>query len=268
MQQIIAFLLKNKSFFLFLLLLSISLILTIQSHNYHRSKFIHAANNVTGGVYERANNISEYFNLKTYNERLLEENAKLRKELSNYTIKETVNFPKTTPYELIPAKIIENSFSKKKNILVINRGSKQGVTPDMGVITMNGIVGIVDQVSNNYATVISILHLDSRINAKLKATNHMGSLFWNGENTNTVQLEDISKVAGTQINDTIVTGNYSVFPEGIPIGKVNKAILNQSKNYYEIDIALFNDMSNIGYVYVVKNNAIKELKALEQNNNE
>lgn len=262
MQQIITFLLRNKHFLFFLLLLSIGLTLTIQSHKYHKSKFIHAANNVTGGVYESANQFSEYFNLKEYNQRLLDENARLRKELSNYKISNTQPYPEKQPYELIPATVIENSFSKKKNILIINRGSKHGIKPDMGVITMDGVIGITVNVNENFSTVLSVLHTQSRISAQLAKTKHLGSLLWNGKQTNIVQLEDISTVSKVNVNDTIVTGNYSIFPEGIRIGVIQKADLQQSKNHYNIDVKLFNDMSNIGYVYVIKNKAKKEIQKL------
>jgi len=245
------------------------LVLTIQSHSYHKSKFINTANDVTGGVYESANHFNEYLNLEEYNKRLLKENARLRKELSNITFNNSTSFPKDTPYELISAKLIDNNFRKKKNILVINRGSKHGVAPDMGVITTNGIIGIIESVGENYATVLSILHTQSRVNAQLKKTDHIGSLVWNGESIFQVQLEDITKVAPVKVNDTIVTGNYSTFPQGIGIGKVVKAQLDNSENLYNIDVELFNDMSNIGYVYIIKNKSTKEIDELiNQDQNE
>lgn len=262
MQQIISYLLKKKDLLLFLLFLGISLILTIQSHSYHKSKFINSANNITGGVYEYVNHINEFIHLDEYNERLLKENARLRKQLSNDYFHSSVSFPNDVPYDLIPAKLIHNSFDKKENILVINKGSKHGIMPDMGVITTNGIIGVVESVGENYATVLSILHTESRINAQLKKTNHIGSLVWNGESMFKIQLEDITKVAPIQVNDTIVTGNYSIFPQGVDIGLVIKANLDQSENFYDVDIAPFNDMSNIGYVYVVKNKARTEVEQL------
>lgn len=262
MQQVISYLIKKKNLLLFLLLMVVSLGLTIQSHSYHKSKFVNAANNVTGGLYEYTNHINEFIHLDEYNERLLKENAKLRKELSNYSFHEASDFPVDTPYDLIPAKLIHNSFDKKENILVINRGAKHGVAPDMGVITTNGVVGIIESVGENYSTVLSILHTESRVNAQLKKTNHIGSLVWNGKSIYKVQLEDITKVAPIQVNDTIVTGNYSVFPQGIDVGIVINAQLDQTENFYKIDITTFNDMSNIGYVYVIKNKAKKEVEQL------
>lgn len=269
MQQIISYLLKKKELLLFLLFLGISIILTIQSHSYHRSKFINSANNITGGVYEYVNHINEFIHLDEYNERLLKENARLRKQLSNDHFHSTQPYSNEVPYDLVPAKLIQNSFDKKENILVINKGEKHGVVPDMGVITTNGIIGVVESVGENYATVLSILHTESRINAQLKKTNHIGSLVWNGKSMFKIQLEDITKVAPIQVNDTIVTGNYSIFPQGVDVGLVIKAELDQSENFYEVDIAPFNDMSNIGYVYVVKNKAKAEVeKLLNKSTNE
>jgi len=109
---------------------------------------------------------------------------------------------------------------------------------------------------------LSVLHIQSQINVQLKKTNHIGSLIWDGESPFKVQLEDITKVAPIKVNDTIVTGNYSIFPQGINVGKVIKAELNQTQNYFDVDIELFNDVSNIGYVYVVKNKALKEVDQL------
>ena len=265
MQQLISFLLRHKGFLLFIFLLSISLALTVQSHSYHKSKFINATNNITGGIYNSSSNVTEFLNLKGYNQQLLKENARLRSKLSNYSFQTTQKFTKNTPYNLIPAKLIHNSFHKQKNILLINKGEKDGIRTDMGVITSNGIVGIIGDVGENYATVLSILHTQSKINAQLKKTNHIGTLTWNGKDISTVQLEDITKVTPIAVNDTIVTGNYSTFPQGIGIGTVVKADLDASKNYYNINIKLFNDMSNIGYVYVVKNKAKKEIDSLLNN---
>jgi len=262
MQQVISYLLKKKNFLFFILLLVISLALTVQSHRYHKSKFINAANNITGGLYESVNHVNEFVNLDTYNERLLKENARLRKELSNYDFHSTSAIPKDMPYEFIPAKLIQNSFHKKNNILVINRGAKHGITVDMGVITTDGIVGIIENVGENFSTVLSVLHVQSKINVQLKKTNHIGSLVWDGESPFKVQLEDITKVASIVVNDTIVTGNYSIFPQGINVGKVVTSVLDHTENYFDVEVKLFNDMSNIGYVYVVKNTALKEVNQL------
>ncbi len=253
MQQVILFLIRKKEFLFFMFLFAVSVGLTIQKHSYHKSKFVNATSAITGRVYEFKNEFSTYLNLANHNQKLQNENAQLRAQLSNININSVENYPEETPYEVIPARLIQQSYHKKENILLINRGAKHGVEPDMGVITTNGIVGVVASVGEEYATVLSVLHTASNINAQLKKTNHIGALTWNGDSPFQVQLEDFTKVTPVIKNDTIVTGDYSIFPQGIPIGAVTEAVLDYSQNFYKIQVQLFADMTNIGHVYVIKN---------------
>lgn len=266
MQQIINFLIKNKNFILFMLLLFISLVFTVQSHSYHKSKFINSANWLTGGIYESANNFSSYFSLKTENEKLVEENRRLRNAL--FSKKDSTNqFIDSTSYAsnytFRSAEIIKNSYSKTNNILLINKGVSDSITVDMGVITPDGIVGVIDRVGSSHATVISILNEKSKINAQLKNTNHFGTLTWDGKNPNVAQLIDLEKLAKFKINDTIITGgNSTLFPKGIPIGTVQDFKLNTSENLYVVNILLFNDMTSIENVYVIENMHREEIDNL------
>lgn len=270
MQQIFNFLIKNKNSILFLFLLAISLFLTIQNHAFHKSRFISSANFVTGGIYSWSNNVNTYLHLDEYNERLLEENNKLRNIISN--MNDSISVEKqldSTSFEgdylFRTARVINNNFSKPNNYLTLNRGENSGIRPEYGVITSQGIVGIVDRVNKNYSRVISILNNNSRINAQLKNTNHFGSLVWNGEDPNIVQLIDVPRQAPLQKGDTIITGGRSlIFPKGLPIGSITDFTLDQTQSYYTINIELFNDMTNIGYVYVIENVNKEEIKALEQ----
>ncbi len=269
MQQIFNFIFKNSNRLLFLLLLGISLFLTIQSHSYHRSKVISSANFLSGGVYERINSVNEYFNLRTRNEMLAQENAKLRSLL--FDIKDTASIPKLDsikglhPTDVIVSKVIHNSFNAHENYLTLNSGSLHGVKPDMGVINSLGIVGIIDNTSANYSTVVSILNIKSQINAKLKKSNHFGSLGWNGKSTGFVQLTDIPRLAAIRKGDTIVTGGQSViFPENINIGTVDRIYIDNQTNYYTLDVKLFNDMTNLGHVYIIKSKNREEIINLEK----
>ncbi len=269
MQQIFNFIYKNSNRLLFLLLLGISLFLSIQSHSYHRSRIISSANFLSGGVYERINNVSEYLNLRTQNDALAQENAKLRSLLFN--LKDTTSIPKLDslkgikPSDIIVSKVIHNTFNTHENYLTLNTGSLQGVKSDMGVINSLGIVGIIDNTSKNYSTVISILNIKSQINAKLKKSNHFGSLGWDGKNTGFVHLTDIPRLASIRIGDTIVTGGQSViFPENINIGTVSKKYYEDKTNYYKLEVKLFNDMTNLGHVYIIKSKNRDEIINLEK----
>jgi rod shape-determining protein MreC len=268
MQQIFNFILKNSNRLLFLLLLVISFSLTIQSHSYHKSKIISSANFFTGGIYDRINNVNEYFSLKSQNDELALENARLKSLL--YNQKDTTKVPQIDTIkgvkktEIIVSKVIHNSYSIHENYLTINSGEAAGVRPDMGVINSAGIVGIVDKTSKNYATVISILNINSKINAKIKKSNHFGSLVWNGKSTGFVQLIDVPRLAGVRKGDTIVTGGQSIiFPENIGIGTIDKVYIDNVTNYYTLDIKLFNDMTNLGHVYIIKSKDAEEISNLE-----
>jgi rod shape-determining protein MreC len=268
MQQIVNFILKNSNRLLFLLLLVISLSLTIQSHSYHKSKMISSANFFTGGIYEKVNNIDEYFSLRAQNDELAIENARLKSLLFNQ--KDTTKLPEIDTIkgvkktDIIVSKVIRNSYSAFENYLTINSGSSSGIKPNMGVINSAGIIGIVDNTSKDYATIISILNVKSQINAKIKKSNHFGSLVWNAKSTGFVQLIDVPRLAGVRKGDTIVTGGQSIiFPENIGIGTIDKVYIDNVTNYYTLDIKLFNDMTNLGHVYIIKNKDAEEISNLE-----
>ncbi len=270
MQQIFNFIFKNSYRLLFLLLLGISLSLTIQAHSFHKSKVISSANFLTGGVYSQLNDIDEYFSLRSRNEALATENARLKSLLFNRTdsldLDKIDSIPGLKRTNVIVSKIIHNSYNTPENYLTLHAGTNNGVKTDMGVINDLGIVGIVEKTSPKYATVLSVLNIKSRINAKFKKSNHFGSLVWNGKNTGFVQLIDVPRLASTvRKGDTIVTGAESrIFPENINIGTVYKIYIDDKTNYYTIDVKLFNDMTNLGHVYIIKDNEREELLNLEK----
>ena len=270
MQQIFNFLIRNKNSILFLFLFAVSIFLTVQNHSFHKSRFISSANWVTGGVYSWSNGINTYLNLEEYNERLITENNQLRNIISN--MNDSISISKqldSTSFEgdyiFRPSRVINNNFAKIDNYLTLNRGDNSGIQKEFGVITSQGIVGIVDRTNKKYSRVISILNSRSRINAQLSSTNHFGSLVWNGEDPNIVQLIDVPRQAPVQKGDTIITGGRSlIFPEGLPIGSIEDFTLDQTQSYYTINIKLFNDMTNIGYVYVIENINKDEIKELQE----
>jgi rod shape-determining protein MreC len=270
MQQIFNFITRNSYRLLFLLLLGISLALTIQFHSFHRSKIISSANVISGNVYQEVNNAKEYLNLKKENDELALENARLRSAL--FQVKDSSFMTKmdsikgVKPSDIVVAKVIKNSYSVYENYLTLDAGQKDGIKPDMGVINSQGIVGIIDDTSQNYATVASILNKKSRINAKIKKSNHFGSLIWNGKSTGFVQLIDVPRLADIKKGDTVVTGGQSViFPENINIGTIHRVFRDKDNqtNFYTLEIKLFNDMTNLGHVYILKNKGTEEMKALE-----
>jgi rod shape-determining protein MreC len=269
MQQIINFIFRNSTRLLFLLLLITSLTLTIQSHSYHRSTVVNSTNVITGSVYEKVSEVNTYFSLREQNNKLAQENASLRKILFNQ--KDSVSTLKKDSVkgydkiEVIQSRVINNSYNVSENYLTINSGSLQGIKPDMGVVNSQGIVGIVEKTSPKYATILSVLNIKSKINAKVKKSNHFGSLIWNAKNAGYVQLVEIPRLASVKKGDTIVTGGRStIFPENIPVGIIDKIYTDTETNYYTINVRLFNDMTNLNHVYIISNKESAEINKLEK----
>lgn len=269
MQQVILFFIRNKSLLLFFLLFSISVYLTIQAHSFHSTKYINSSSSVIGGVQNNRNSVTGYFNLNKENKLLQEENAYLRNLLHNEEwedIDKADSLTKKFAFQFTPAKVISNNYTKNYNILTINKGAKDGVKIDMGVITTNGIIGIVNKVSKNYATVQSILNTRSQINAKLKKTDHFGLLVWKKiRDPRHAHLIDIPRHTEFSIGDTIVTGGKStIFPEGIPIGVIDDFTLEEINNAFNIRVELFTDMTNLNSVYLIDNFDSQEILELEE----
>lgn len=270
MQQIIYFFQKFKYFLFFLLLQIIAFYVTVNNLSYHKTKFVNSTSVVTGFFFEKSSNLSEYLKLRVENKSLAEENTRLKNLLSiqfldtlhrEYSIIDSVKY--FQKYSYTSAKIIKNEYSKSFNFLLIDKGLKDSVNTDMGVVNSKGVIGITDACSKNYTRVKSILSYNNKINARLKNTNFFGSLTWNGKNYNTIQLEDIPRQAPLHVGDTIETdGKSAIFPEGIPIGKIINVNRNSTGNSI-IDIKLFNDMSDLSYVYIVKNLHKLEIQSLE-----
>jgi rod shape-determining protein MreC len=168
-------------------------------------------------------------------------------------------------YKFVSASVINNSYYKSNNSLTLNKGIKDEVKIDLGVISSKGLVGIIENVSSNYSTVQSILNTKSQINAMLKNSNHFGSLVWDTKHPNIVQLIDIPRLAPVVVGDTVITGGMStIFPKGILIGVIKDFYINQDKNSYTLNINLFNDMTNLEHVYIIDNLDSEEINLLEK----
>jgi rod shape-determining protein MreC len=274
MQQLIYFFRKFKYFLFFLVLQFFAITITFNNLNFHKSKYVNSANKITGGMYNQLSNVSNYFSLKSTSDYLIQENIRLinllqQKRVTSFSsdsmLVDTLKYHQK--YTFLNAKIINNNYSNAFNFLTIDKGEDAGLAKEMAVVNSKGVIGITDNTSLNYARVQSILNKNSKLNARFK-NGYFGTLKWNGLDYNIVQLTDIPRQAPVKIGDTIETGGKStIFPEGVLIGTVFKI---DSKNNIDkvIDVKLFNDMSNIGSVYVIKNLHKKEIKSLENPINE
>lgn len=275
MQQLIFFIQRFKYFLFFILLESIAIGFTISNLSFHKSKIINSTNLIVAGLYEQRSKITDYFRLKSENEILATENVRLKNLLEkkpivtiirDSTINDTIKY--FQKFTFTTGKVINNNYNKEFNFLTLDIGKNQGIDKEMAVVNSNGIIGIVDHAKPKYARIQSILNRNSRINARLKNTNYFGSLNWDGSDYKIVQLIDIPRQAPLRIGDTIETGGKSaIFPEGILIGRVSKISRGNSADI-RVTITLFNDMSNLGVVYVIKNFEKNEIRTIESLENE
>lgn len=267
MQKIINFFVFYKNALLTVLLLILSVFFTIQSHSYHTNKVVNSANIVSGNLYKTKSEIISYFNLREQNLKLLEENVYLKNivynTLKDLSKRDTLQI-ESSYFVIRPAEIINNSYQRTNNHLTLNVGSKDGIKPQMGVISENGVIGIIDQVSTNFSTAMSVLHSKSSISVMLKKSGHFGSLIWDGKDPGRMQFVDVGRLAPVQVGDTVVTdGRSTIFPKNINIGTVSSFKLDQSENFFIIQVDLFHDMTHSGYVYVVENLMAEEIINLE-----
>lgn len=264
---------RNNFTLFFILLQSFCIYLIINNNYYQHATILNATNSVVTEVMEGYSYVKEYIHLRENNENLAKENASLREMLndakydvdsSRIVVNDSINFQQ---YKYITAKVINNSINHRNNYLTLNRGSLQGVKPEMGVITSKGIVGIVKQVSEHYCTVMSFLHKDTRISGMIKRNKFFGSLVWDGVDPAIATLNEIDKTVPVQKGDTIITTAYSaIFPAGIMLGTVVEAKLNPGSNFHQIRVRLSTRFDNLSYVNIVDNLMKNEQRELESNN--
>lgn len=258
MRYLFAFLLRNNFFFLFLLLEVISFLLVVENSYYQHTRVINSVSEITGSLQNSVNNVTQYLHLKEANKTLAEENARLRSQLlSSYLIRDTAHYEKidTTRkqhYHYVEAKVISNSVTNRNNYLMLDKGLKHGIRPDMAVVAPNGVVGIVSKVSENFSWVISILHKQSKISARIRKNGFVGTVTWDGLFYSVGKLQFIPANGQIAKGDTVVTSGYShIFPVNMMIGTIRDFSVDKGNNFYNIDITFSQDYNKLSYVYIV-----------------
>ena len=275
MRNIFLFVLKNYLFFLFLVIETLCIVLVVQNSYYQRSSTINSANYITGNVYSVYNRVAQYFYLREENESLAKENAILHGMLKdaymdvskNIWIKNDTLFKQK--YVYFSAKVINNSVNRRNNFLTLDKGALSGVKPEMAVISSSGIVGIVKNVSPNFSTVMSLLHKDARLSAKIKNNNYFGSLTWDGTDYRSADLADIPKHVVLHKGDTILTSAYSShYPEGIMVGVIDDFSIKEAANFYSIRVKFSCNYKTLTNVFVIENLFKEEQDKLEKETEE
>ena len=268
MRTLLRFIQKYSNLLLFLLLEIIAIAYIVQSSNFQRSKLVGLNRQVTGYLFSKVDGAREYFSLKEVNQHLAYENLELRNKLdqiSNLMDSATVvsDFQNSIHYFYVPSRIVHNSISKQLNYITLDKGKKHGVFRDMGVISDQGLVGIVLESSHNFATVIPVINRDFRLSVKIKSNNYAGILQWEGVSPQQAILTEIPFHVKFLKGDTILTSGFSsIFPEGIMVGKVESFSLEKG-NFYDIRVKLSTDFQSLFHVNVIRNYRQEEQLNLE-----
>ncbi len=278
MRNLLNYILRNSAWFLAILLIAFSIFLVFKHNSYQRSVYLSSANRISAQLFKTSNNVTSFFHLKRSNNKLLERNAEL--ERSNLLLKQhiaaltgdtstinafTIDSIVPTQFEFIPAEVVNISISKLNNYITIDKGSLNGVAPDMGVISTAGVVGVVRNVSQHSAVIIPIINPKFRLGAKLKNSDNFGSIAWDGRNANEAQLREVPKHELFAVGDTVVTGFSRIFPEGIIVGYTKEEGLSTDDNFNTFNINLATSFQTLQHVLVINDRYHLERTALETN---
>ncbi|MXV14596.1 rod shape-determining protein MreC [Hufsiella ginkgonis] len=276
MRNLWIFLSKYSAFFFFIIFFVCSVTMVVKNNSYQHATFINSSATVVGEAYARINGYKSYLNLKEKADLLAAENAALRQQLktsfyydsvTQRTVKDTLT---KQQYTYIVARVVNNSVNQKDNFLTIDRGTRHGIGKDMGVVTANGVVGIIRNVNERYATISSLLNSETHVSATVAGTNAFGSLIWGiGNSDPTIAiLQDIPNHIIVKPGQKVVTTSQStLFPAGHPIGTVKRINRNSGGSFWDIEVKLSTNFATLEYVYVVNNLFAAEQKQLEAENN-
>jgi rod shape-determining protein MreC len=278
LKNIFLFIRRYLTFFSFLLLQVLAIIMLSNASKTHQTYFAGFSNEFTGGINKQYSVFRDYFGLKQTNAALALENARLRNLLAtNYVTPEnskqhiTDTLLKDTlgryrKYTWLPAKVVSNSYTLQANFIMVERGSSQGVAKGMAVMGPQGIVGVVVEVGPNFSKIMSLLHRNSKVSAMLKKDNSAGTIEWDGIDPGHLTLRNVTKGAKVAKGDTVLTSNYSAnFPSQLMIGTVDEISSESASNFYTLKIKTATNFFNIQYVYLIENFRYAEQVQLENN---
>ena len=277
MRKLFLFLARYSILGLFLLLGTISFALFLSNNKYPQSVVFSSSNQVASYLFHVSSSVTDFLNLRSENESLLTQNIELKNRIVQLENKlalaefdNQINFDYIYPekeFRFIPARIINNSTNRTRNFITLNQGERDGVRANMGVVSAEGVVGIVKTISNRFSVVISLLNPMNRVSSKITRNNQVGPLIWDGKDYRYAMLADIPRHVELFVGDTIVTsGLTATFPACIPIGVIESYTIGEGDAFYTIRVRLavnFRTVSNVS-VFDYKNYyEQKEIESVE-----
>ena len=271
MRRLFLLIYQYRAFFTFIVLEILSFWLVIGTSTFHNAAFFNTSNSVVASIFGLRQGVYQYFNLANENDNLAKENAFLR-DLITQNQAQVLNADSTLlsladtaiQYNYIPAKVINNSTQKTNNYLTVDKGSRDGLEPGMGAISSFGVVGVVKTVSNNYATLYSLLHGEMQVSSLLSRLGVFCTTKWDGLDPLYASLLYIPRHVELQVGDSITTSGYNAFfPEGIPIGQIKEFSIDENETFYKVIIELSTDFQSLSHVYIIQNFYRQEKDSVE-----
>lgn len=253
-----------------MILEAVSIVMLFSYNSYQASVWISSANLVTGKIYEWKANVTQFFSLSERNEQLTLRNTELEQQIdklrqhvcdltSDTSYAQRIELENLKQFELIPAKVVSNSINNADNLITIDKGSDDGVMADMGVVSGNGVVGVVYLTSKNYSVVIPVLNNRSRISCSIRGQEYFGYLEWKGGDPTRASVEDIPRHARFKKGDWIETSGYSsIFPHGVTVGQIEKIFNSADGLSYRLQVKLSTDFSSLRDVCIINDKSMAE----------
>ncbi len=267
MRNIFLFIRRYFIFFTFLILEVVSLWFLFNYNRFHRAKFLGVATEMTGRINNQYNKVEDYFSLKEENHRVHKLNDSLlnllkrnfiQRDTGMQLVKDSVPYDTAGHYRRYffrDATVIYNTVNDQKNYLQLNRGSNQGIKDNMAVVGSDGsVVGVVMNVSPNFCQVMSLLHVQSTINASLKKGGESGTVEWDGKDPQYLLLKKIPKTVEINKGDTVLTSTYSYnIPPGYMVGTVADIKVDNTTGMYLLKIKTAANFYSLHQVHIIEN---------------
>ncbi len=269
MQNLLLLFARVGNLILFIVLEIICIYLIVNFNQEQKGIYLNSSSLFSSGLLKRYNNFTDYLTLGDRNNVLAEENSKLLEELINLKSATALSAEKidsSKKFKLISASVINNSIRQKNNKLTLNKGRNQGVMKGQGVINDLGLIGIINDVSANYSTALSLLNLQTNVSVRLARTSEIGELQWEGRSVKRMTMNAVPPHVEVVEGDQVVTSGYStIFPAGILVGSVSEVKKDRRNGFLSLEVELNNDLSKLDYVYIIENLKAEEQLELESN---
>ena len=271
MRALLQYLLKHGNTLLFLLLEALAFLLLFLGNDFHQSVAFTSAGRLKGGLYRTTERITGYFHLREQNDVLWRENSRLEQQVARLeAVLEQTQLQQQPLWpslegEYLHGRVVRNSIHSLNNTFTIDIGTAEGVVPGMGVCSPEGVAGLVAACSEHFSVVLSVLNTRARYSCRIKGTDVVGSLTWNGRDIHRVRLGELPGFRMWNDGDTVVTSGFSEsFPEGIPVGVVEKSDKRDGDNFYTAQVRLFTRFESLAQVRMFRGDWLEEQRTLEK----